>query len=129
MSSQRLTQLIQQGILPKQNAHGQYGLEATIQAYLKHVRVRATSELMAERVRATRIKADRMELDLRQRAGELYEKVAVDQVMFERGRQVRDAVLSVADRIAGLCAAEPDQSKVHQLIYKELHQALEALTS
>jgi phage terminase Nu1 subunit (DNA packaging protein) len=128
VSSQRLTQLIQDHVLPRAKAHGQYHLETTVHAYLKHVRQRAMGELAAEQARWTKAKADRAELDLRQRAGELCEVAKIKQAMFERGRQVRDAVLSVADRIAGLCAAESDQSKVHQLIHRELHQALETLT-
>lgn len=129
VTSQRLTQLIQQGIMPKPKAHGQYELAATVQAYLKHVRAKTTSELVAERVRLTKAKADRAQLDLALRAGHLYEKEAMDKAMFERGRQVRDALLSIPDRVAGIIAAEMDQTKVHALLYKELHQALVDLTS
>ena len=85
--------------------------------------------LAAERTRLTKAKADRAELDLRLRAGQLYEKAAMDHPMVKRGRTVRDAILSVPDRIAGIVSAESDQGKVHAIIYKELHQALVALTS
>jgi hypothetical protein len=61
--------------------------------------------------------------------GQLYEKKAMDHAMFERGRTVRDALLPIPDRVAGIIAAEMDQTKVHAIRYKELHQALVALTS
>ena len=130
VSSQRLTQLIQGGILPKPDEHGQYPLEQTIKAYIGHLRPRGTAvELAAERVRLTKAKADRAQLDLALRAGQLYEKKAMDQAMFEQGRTVRDALLSIPDRVAGIIAAEMYQTKVHAILYKELHQALVALTS
>lgn len=68
------------------------------------------------------------ELDVRRRAGELIEVATVEKVMFEKGRQTRDALLSLADRLAGILAPIADQAKVHEILLKEIHQALEALT-
>jgi phage terminase Nu1 subunit (DNA packaging protein) len=87
-----------------------------------------TSFLEAQRRREL-AKAQPAELEVRRKSGELIEVETVKQVVFEKGRQVRDAILSVPDRLAGVVAAEMDQAKVHALLTKELHQALEALTS
>lgn len=68
------------------------------------------------------------ELEVRKRAGELIEVATVEATVFEKGRQTRDALLSLADRLAGILAPITDQAKVHELLLKEIHQALEALT-
>lgn len=68
------------------------------------------------------------ELEVRKRAGELIEVATVEKVMFEKGRQTRDALLSLADRLAGILAPVTDQAKMHEILLKEIHQALEALT-
>lgn len=68
------------------------------------------------------------ELEVRKRAGELIEVSTVEKTVFEKGRQTRDALLSLADRLAGILAPITDQAKVHEILLKEIHQALEALT-
>lgn len=68
------------------------------------------------------------ELEVRKRAGELIEVATVEATVFEKGRQTRDALLSLADRLAGILAPITDQAKVHEILLKEIHQALEALT-
>lgn len=65
---------------------------------------------------------------MRKRSGELIEVATVKRVIFEKGRQVRDALLSLSDRLAGILAPVNDQSKVHEILTKEIHQALEGLT-
>ena len=67
------------------------------------------------------------ELDVRQRSGELIEVAVVERTLFNRTRQTRDALLSLADRLAGILAPITDQTKVHELLTNEIHQALESL--
>ena len=67
------------------------------------------------------------ELDVRKRSGELIEVELVEKVLFNRTRQTRDALLSLADRLAGILAPITDQAKVHELLTAEIHQALEGL--
>lgn len=67
------------------------------------------------------------ELDVRQRSGELIEVAVVERTLFNRTRQTRDALLSLADRLAGILAPITDQTKVHELLTHEIHQALESL--
>jgi phage terminase Nu1 subunit (DNA packaging protein) len=128
LSETRVTQLVSSGVLPKPAARGQYDLVACVRAYLKHSRSNTRGNLAMERTRLTAAKADREELNLRVRSGELLELAVLEKTMFEKGRQIRDALQSLADRLAGILAPETDQAKVHAILTKEVHQALEGLT-
>ena len=86
-----------------------------------------TSFLEAQR-RKELANAQLKELEVRKRAGELIEVATVEATVFEKGRQTRDALLSLADRLAGILAPVTDQAKVHEILLREIHQALEALT-
>lgn len=129
LSENRVTQLLLSRTLPAPLARGQYDLIESIRAYLKHSRSASRGTLAQERTRLTKAKADKEELNLRVRLKELIEVATVEKVTFEKARQVRDALLSLADRLAGIVAPETDQAKVHAVLTKEVHQALEALTS
>jgi hypothetical protein len=72
-------------------------------------------------------RAKLVELEYEERVGMLVRKSEVEKAAFRVGRLVRDAVLNVPSRLAGILAAESDQRKVHDLLEKELRQALEAL--
>ena len=72
----RIAQLIQTGILPRPTVRGQYDLVGCTRAFIQHVRQNQT-DLHAQRTRWVRAKADKSELDLRVRAGELVEVVKV----------------------------------------------------
>ncbi|HMU54836.1 MAG TPA: hypothetical protein PKA61_07510 [Nitrospira sp.] len=73
-------------------------------------------------------RAKLVELEYEERVGTLVRKDEVEKEMFQIGRLVRDAVLNVPSRLAGIIAAESDQRKVHDLLERELRQALEALS-
>lgn len=67
------------------------------------------------------------ELELEQREGKLVEADVVQRESFKAARQVRDALLNLPDRVAGVLAAETNQFKVHQMLTKEIRRALEDL--
>jgi phage terminase Nu1 subunit (DNA packaging protein) len=79
------------------------------------------------RAKHERFKARLAELELEQREGKLVEADVVQREAFKASRQVRDALLNLPDRVAGLLAAETNQFKVHQLLTKEIRRALEDL--
>jgi phage terminase Nu1 subunit (DNA packaging protein) len=79
------------------------------------------------RAKHERFKARLAELELEQREGKLVEADVVQRESFKAARQVRDALLNLPDRVAGLLAAETNQFKVHQLLTKEIRRALEDL--
>ena len=69
------------------------------------------------------------ELDYRKRVGELVERSAVEAEAFRTGRQVRDGMLNIPPRIAGILAAETDQRKVHEILDNEIRRCLEVLAA
>lgn len=72
-------------------------------------------------------RAKMAELDYVERLGKLIDKEKAEEEYFRVGRLVRDALLNIPARLAGIVAAESDQRKVHDLLEKEIRQALEAL--
>ena len=57
-----------------------------------------------------------MELDVRQREGQLLDRDEIRRALFAISRQVRDRILGIPDRIADLLAAESDSVVVYQTI-------------
>lgn len=72
-------------------------------------------------------KAQMAQLELAKRRGELVEVAKVQQEAFATGRQVRDALLNLPDRLAAVFAAETVPHEIHVLLTKEIRQALIAL--
>ena len=96
---------------------------------MQYSRSHTKGTLAEEKTRLTKAKADREELNLAVRSKELIEVATVEKVVFEKARQIRDALQSIPDRIAGIVSAEGDQAKNHATLSREIQQALEALTS
>jgi len=83
-----------------------------------------------EKARAKReeYKAKREKLEYERLKGTLVNGEQVNREAFNQGRQIRDAMLNIPDRIASMIAAEPDQDVVHEILTKEIREALTALT-
>lgn len=88
-----------------------------------------TNTLSEARRRKETAMAKLRELELQRRTGELVSRAAVETRVFVLVWQVRDLLQNIPDRVAGICAAETDQARIHTLLAKEIHQALEALSS
>lgn len=69
------------------------------------------------------------ELEFLERVGKVVDKEKGEAEQFRLGRLVRDAMLNIPDRLAGVLAAETDQRKIHELLMKEIRQSLEALSN
>ena len=126
LSEARVAQLIHTGVLPKAVKRGSYDVITSTRAYIAHLGEKH-NDLQAQRTRWVRAKADKSELDLRVRAGELVEVRAVRKDAFKAARLVRDGLLSLPDRLAGIVSSEADQTKNHATLSKEIRQSLEAL--
>lgn len=87
----------------------------------------AVGTLGEAQTRERHYKANLAELKYQEMIGTLVRKSDVEKEAFRVGRLVRDAILNVPSRLAGILAAESDQRKVFELLEKELRQALEAL--
>lgn len=71
--------------------------------------------------------AQRSELMLAREAGELVSKAERDAAEFSRARAAREAIMSIADRIATRVAAESDPHKCHQMIELECRRVCDSL--
>lgn len=67
-------------------------------------------------------------LKLEELRGKLASRADVETAAFERARAVRDAMLSIPDRISPLLAAESDEHAVNELLRAEIEAALSALS-
>ena len=67
-------------------------------------------------------------MEYERRKGTLVDGEEANRQAFTQGRQIRDAMLNIPDRIASMIAAELDQDVVHAILTKELRQALEGLS-
>lgn len=81
----------------------------------------------AVQLRKEHYRAELARLEFEQAINKLVNREHVEAEGFRIGRQVRDAILNVPARLAGILAAETDQRRVHDLLETELRQALEAL--
>jgi phage terminase Nu1 subunit (DNA packaging protein) len=83
----------------------------------------------AAKARDRHFKALLSELEYRKQVGELVKRSAVEAGWFRTGRQVRDGLLNIPPRIAGIVAAETDQRKVHEIIDAEIRRVLKVLSA
>lgn len=72
-------------------------------------------------------KAELARLEFEERINKLIEADSVDAEWFRLTRIVRDAVMNVPSRLAGVLASESDEKKIHQILEQELRQTLEAI--
>lgn len=80
------------------------------------------------RSRMLYFKAAQEELRYQQQARQLLPAEAVRRVYFRRGRDLRDGLLAIPDRIAAILAAETDPLKVKALLRSEIADAIRALS-
>jgi phage terminase Nu1 subunit (DNA packaging protein) len=72
-------------------------------------------------------RADREQLRLAKDAGMLVLAADVDKAATLASRAMRDAMLSIPERVSSLLAAESDAARVHAILANEIRQALTAL--
>jgi phage terminase Nu1 subunit (DNA packaging protein) len=127
LSERRITELTQANVLPKPEGKRGYDLTACVQAYIKFLRTKPGA-VTEHRARLLGAQASLAELNLKLREGELYERRAVDNDWFRSGREMRDCMLNIPDRVSGPCAGETDQHIIHAMLTKEILQALHAIS-
>ena len=69
------------------------------------------------------------EMEVKLREGKLIDRDTIRDKSFKLGRQVRDGMLNIPDRIAADLAAETDAFKVHARLTKEIREVLTALAT
>ncbi len=101
ITDRRLRQLAQEGLVPKAT-RGRYPLVGCVQSYIKYLQQlkMGSSERSDEATRLTRVRADKHELDLREKTGELYKREVVDQALFDVATNLAAMLDGSASRIA-----------------------------
>ena len=72
-------------------------------------------------------KAKLTEIEYLERIGTLVEKEGVEKEWFGLARLVRDNMLNIPARVAGVVAAETDQRKIYDMLHMEICKALEGI--
>jgi phage terminase Nu1 subunit (DNA packaging protein) len=85
------------------------------------------SAIVVEQTKRYRELALKERLQNLERMGKLVKREAVEKQWFKLTRQVRDALMNIPDRVAGICAAEKKQEKIREILEKEHRQVLEGL--
>ena len=129
LSTQRVNQLVKEGILPIP-VDGRYAPRESVSRYVRHIRQREASKTHAgEAVRKMQLENAMREIRLRKIAGELVPCDRVARDWFESARRVRDGLLNLPSRLSGVFAAESDQEKIFDSFSKEIHQVLTELST
>ena len=87
----------------------------------------ATGSFADAQAEKERYKAKLAKLEYEEKIGKLVDRENVEREAFRVARVVRDAMLSIPDRLAALVTAETDQAKNHTLMTKEIMAALKGL--
>ncbi|MEO7862070.1 MAG: hypothetical protein ABIU05_16895 [Nitrospirales bacterium] len=131
VSTNTITAWIRRGCPSTKRKDGSYLFDLTaVKAWRRKTqRIPASvpKTLAAAQLRKESALATLREMEVSRKRGELIERVVVEQDAFRAGRLVRDSILALPDRLAGILAAESDQRKTHALLTKELRQALQGL--
>jgi predicted oxidoreductase len=67
-------------------------------------------------------------LDYDKAVSSVLDKAQVEKDAFRIARIVRDTLMRLPDRLAGVLASETNQNKIHAILTTEIRQALEALS-
>ncbi len=87
----------------------------------------ATASFAAAQAEKECYKAKLAKLEYEEKIGRLVDRDSVEREAYRVGRVVRDAMLSIPDRLAALVTAETDQAKNHAILTKEIMAALKGL--
>ncbi|MBI5315037.1 MAG: hypothetical protein HZB34_03615 [Nitrospirae bacterium] len=99
-----------------------------VQAWRKaNITPKPGPELLAGRVRLQHIRNEEREFKLAILKGQCVERVKVDKYLFATGRQVRDGMLALPDRLSAMLTAESDAHRCHAILTQEIERVLEGL--
>ena len=74
------------------------------------------------------LRAKLLDLELREKQGQLVDKQQVYKQLFEMGQQIRSAILTVPDRVIDTLIATTDRNAAHTILVNELTEALISLS-
>ena len=132
ISPRRYRQLAADGIVP-QVVNGEIDLlRATrdlLDYYRKLLAGQGSLSLTDERVRLTKINADRKELQLQREKGELIETAIAMQVWGDVVMRMRSKLLSIPTKLAGIAVGHQSPVEVKSVVDKYIEEVLSELSN
>lgn len=102
----------------------------TLQEIMEFELAVSSKASFAEALRVEKVAKARQEIiKLREATGELVNKEEVYKKLFAFGQSVRNAMLAVPDRCIDSLIVASNRATAHQILVKEIHDALEKLTT
>ena len=131
LTERRIQQLEVEGVVIKL-AHGKYDLIECVRAIVEHTRASSRGSVASEaekneRTRLTREKRKIAEMNRRELAGDLVRVEVQRRNLYEVGREVKNNLETMPDRLAGLLAGENDKGACYSIMAAEIRTTLESL--
>jgi len=131
LTERRIQQLEVESIVTRLE-HGKYDLVESIRAILEHTRQSSRGSVASEAERNERTKLTRekrliAEMNREELAGNLVQVEIQRKNLFEVGREVKNNLETIPDRVAGVLAGETDKGKCYTILAAEIRAALENL--
>ena len=104
-----------------------YDIREVVQSRKEKMEPGKTKDLFEEQAELARARREKLELELAELRGELVRVEDTRTQFFSIARTLRDAVLSVPNRLASLLAAETNERRIHTKLTEELALALKCL--
>jgi hypothetical protein len=79
------------------------------------------------RTREKQLKVELLELDLALKRGQMVLTKDVEFAAYTQGRNIRDKMLNIPDRVCAILAAEPDETKLRNYLMKEIESELSSV--
>ena len=133
LTERRVQQLAREGVIPKAES-GRYDLVQAVRGYVKYLRDRAlgeasTADVFSEKARLTKLTADKLEIEIARQTGQLVDAAAVKREAFTCGRQVRDRLMKIPDKLSPELATLDDAHAIRARLLGEFREVLEGLAS
>lgn len=84
--------------------------------------------MAALKAQALRLKIQSDALDFQRKRGALVDKQKVYAGLFEIGKEIRLALLSIPDRVVDAMVAAPNRTEAHNILTREIHEMLERIS-
>jgi hypothetical protein len=129
ITPRRVQQLVKEGVLPREES-GQYDLIKVVQAYIRHLTGGGVKEGLAEaQLRKAVGDADKIELDLEIRRGELVSVKEVTRVWAKACGEMRSGLLHLPVKVGPVARQAKSDAEAQGIVEKSVYEALSVLSS
>lgn len=131
LTRQRIWQLAEDGVIPKPKERGDYDIHECVKKYYEYLHeVGGDEELDGkyERARKAKAEADRIEMDLAIKRGQVHSSEDVEAVLNDMIAFFRAKMLSMPTKLAPILAAELNPRIIKKKLDDEIYEALSELS-